>query len=99
MENDRDVCKAALDAAAKWIEELERENAELAKDKGLLDWIEAWTKGEITVCPPGHHGGHSAKWLVSLDDYDKGDSFGPWCIEGEAPTLRDAIDAAREASR
>lgn len=41
MENDHDVCKAALDAAAKRIEELERENAELEQDRERLDWLEA----------------------------------------------------------
>lgn len=68
-------------------------------DSSRLDWLEAWTKGDQGICPPGNHGGALTNWLIYREDDSRGDQQGRWSEEHEGPTLRDAIDAARSPSR
>lgn len=68
------------------------------RDGALIDELEAWTKGDQTICPPGNHGGGVGNWLVAREDDARGDRHGNWCDEYEAPTLRGAL-SAMSASR
>lgn len=65
-------------------------------DAERLDWLSAWRRGDITICPPWHHGGDENNWLVSRAIYEGAgvEPAGEW----EGTSLRAAIDAARAAS-
>jgi len=79
-------CIAALNERA---EAAERLVAELEQDAARLDWMtKQGDDTDITICPPGNHGGPSDKWLVDVDKMR-----GPVC-EYFGLTLRAAIDAA-----
>ena len=67
-----------------------RELTALRADAVLLDWIGSLgTDTDITICPPGNHGGPADKWLVSIDDK----LLGP-LIEAYGDTPRAALAAA-----
>ena len=69
---------------------IERELATLRADTALLDWMGSLgTDTDITICPPGNHGGPGDKWLVSIDDK----LLGP-LIESYGDTPRAALAAA-----
>src|SRR3990167_7262605 len=72
---------------------IERELAALRADAALLDWMGSiGTDTDITICPPGNHGGPADKWLVSIDNDT------PRCrplIEAYGDTPRAALAAAR----
>jgi hypothetical protein len=71
----------------------------LEADARRLDWLESWREGDVTICPPGEHGGDMNHWLVGLDSRTRpsGARSYRWGEERTAPTLRDAIDAIRAA--
>lgn len=80
-----------IEAAAE-LRRLAAENAALRKDAERLNYLEAHTKGDVTICAPGTHGGPVDKWLVTFDDaYDR---YGAISREHQGDTLRAAIDAA-----
>jgi len=69
---------------------LERELAALRADTALLDWMGSLgADTDITICPPGNHGGPGDKWLVSIEN-DK--LLGP-IIEAYGDTPRAALAA------
>ncbi len=77
---------------------LRAERSEQGKDREdgeRLDWLEAWTKGDQTICPPGNHGGALTNWLMHREDESRSDRQGIWAEEHEGATLRAALDAAR----
>ena len=68
-----------------------RELTALRADAVLLDWIGSLgTDTDITICPPGNHGGPADKWLVSIDD----DNLTGPLIEAYGDTPRAALAAA-----
>lgn len=67
------------------------------QDSDRIDWLESWAGGDQGICPPGNHGGDAAHWLFYREDDARSSRLGRWADEGEGPTLREAIDAARAA--
>jgi len=64
------------------------------EDARRLDAIERFAHGtvDITICPPGNHGGEPGNWLFAIED-----SVMPCRTdEYEGPTIRAAIDQALE---
>lgn len=82
------------DALRKFATRLSACSATPSADAARLDAMQAWTKGDISLMPPGHHGGKPDEWLVCFDDASNYDRFGSLSPEYKATTLREAIDAA-----
>lgn len=63
------------------------------EDAHLLNWLQSWDEGDITISPPGQHGGPRDHWLVGLDSGERpsGARGYRWSLERSATTLREAI--------
>jgi hypothetical protein len=85
---DRDL------AVLRWLSE---SIVGLLEDRERIEWLAAWAKGEQLILPPGEHGGAADNWLIARQDANdpRHSSYGLVSDEWEAPTLREAIDAAR----
>jgi hypothetical protein len=70
---------------ASFASELERENAELRKDKARLDWLEQRIKDEPLLLHNCHDSSEWPRWPLGL-------GLTPW----EPRSLRAAIDAAQQ---
>jgi len=86
------AAQAAGESTEQKIARLEQELTALRADAALLDWMGSLgADTDITICPPGNHGGPADKWLVSIDNDT------PRCrplIEAYGDTPRAALAAA-----